>query len=823
MKVTHSWLGVAVLLAGVVSFQRDASANPRHVVGDYDGDGKTDLTTWRPSNVYWNVLLSSSTFNSAAYFAWGAADDVPVPGDYDGDGKTDLATWRRSNGWWNVLLSGAGYTTTYYVGLGEAGDIPLAGDYDGDGRADPAMWRPSDASWHLVLSGSNYTTLTQSWGAAGDVPVPGDYDGDGKTDLAVWGGSSGAWSVLASSGATINTVDWGVPRDIPVPGDYDGDGKTDFAVWRPSDGTWYVLLSGSRNAPFSHGWGVAGDIPVPGDYDGDGKTDLAVWRPSNGTWYVLSSSSGFNSFSSYEWGLAGDIPIPNATTFGWTPMSAPFVTSTMLLLTDGRVMVQDGSGLNANWWALTPDRTGSYVNGFWTQLAPMSTVRTFYAPAILEDGRVVVFGGDGGVPASDAGEVYDPVANTWTPVAAPPGWSQIGDPPCAVLPNGQFLLGSSSTGDTEIWDPPTNTWTSAGLKSCGLAPGCSSFGESWALLPGGTVVTIDANLGPADTLAELWAPGAGWSRAAAGTDTSNLLDSDGQSGPAILLNDGRVMYFDAWGDTHLYTPGPFPRPGSFAPGPTLPIGSAGKPVDAHDDPAVLLPNGHVLLSAGATRANLFFDVDPTVNPIAIQSMSAPPNVRSTQSGRFLLLPTGEALYSDGSSQLAVFGPVAGTAANTPTITGVPSTVTAGQTFTLTGTLFNGLSEAVGFGGRAAAATNYPLVRFTHVASGTVTYARTHDHSTMDVATGATPVTTQVSVPPGLVGGSYQMQVVVNGVASSPWPVLMCASGFADCDGNPANGCETYIAGNWAHCGGCGIVCSVPCCQQGVCSPKSECQ
>ena len=55
----------------------------------------------------------------------------------------------------------------------------------------------------------------------------------------------------------------------------------------------------------------------------------------------------------------------------WTPLAntAPGGVSLMLLLTDGTVMVQNGGG-NA-WYKLTPDSSGSYINGTWTTLASM--------------------------------------------------------------------------------------------------------------------------------------------------------------------------------------------------------------------------------------------------------------------------------------------------------------------------------------------------------------------------------------------------------------------------------------------------------------------
>ena len=72
------------------------------------------------------------------------------------------------------------------------------------------------------------------------------------------------------------------------------------------------------------------------------------------------------------------------------------------------------------------------------------------------------------------------------------------------------------------------------------------------------------------------------------------------------------------------------------------------------------------------------------------------------------------------------------------------------------------------------ATNYPLVRITNNASGHVFYARTHGHSTMGVATGTTPVSTNFDVPVGIEVGSSTIVVVANGIASQPVNVTVAA-------------------------------------------------
>lgn len=458
----------------------------------------------------------------------------------------------------------------------------------------------------------------------------------------------------------------------------------------------------------------------------------------------------------------------------WRPLhNQPRFSSpgTALLLTDGTVMVQDSDA--SDWWRLTPNANGSYLNGAWSQLAslPKGYGPLYYASAVLADGRVIVEGGEYNLGnqqvETNLGAIYDPVTDEWTAVSPPRGWTDIGDAPSVVLPNGKFMIGHIDDTRDALLDPNTMTWT--------LEPGTGkkdrNAEEGWTLLPDGTVLTVDALSAPG---AEKYVPSQVKWISAANTVVRLEDPSSQEIGPAVLRPDGTVFATGANGQgaghTSVYHP-PADRnkPGHWVPGPDFP----GK-LDIADGPAALLPDGNVLCQASPGifhPPSHFFEFDGT----NLKAVPAPPNAPNDPSfaGRMLVLPTGQVLFTDGSTDVEIYTPTGNAnRAWAPTISSVPTQLTRGQTYAASGTQFNGLSQAVAYGDDAQAATNYPLVRLKNDTTGHVFYARTHDHSTMAVATKNTTVSTNFDVPANMETGTGKLVVVANGIASDPVAVTV---------------------------------------------------
>lgn len=473
----------------------------------------------------------------------------------------------------------------------------------------------------------------------------------------------------------------------------------------------------------------------------------------------------------------------------WTPLKnpPPVDIGYMALGTDGTVLAhaRTYSSADAQWYRLTPDANGSYVNGSWSQLASMPSgyAPIDFAGGVLADGKLLVEGGEYNNAQdveSNLGALYDPVTDTWTPVSPPGGWSQIGDASGVILANGNFMMGQQGEFNSALFDESSLGWSITGTNKPDY-----NIEENWILLPNGKVLNVETyayqQYNATGMESELYDPGTGsWTDA--GSTLVQLWDSaancGGESsasyeiGPMVLRPDGTVFATGAnscgAGHTAIYDT----ATGTWSAGPDFPNG-----LDIADGPAAVEINGNVLMMASPgiyQTPSTFLEW----NGRTLTTVAAPSNASGDSSwyGAMLELPNGQILFSDLSQNLEVWTP-AGTyqAAWQPTVSSVSTTLMPGSTYPISGTQFNGLSQGAAYGDDQQMASNYPLVRIVNAATGHVFYCRTHGHSSMGVATGGTTVSTQFDVPPGIETGASELYVVANGIPSDPVAVTVGAS------------------------------------------------
>jgi len=516
--------------------------------------------------------------------------------------------------------------------------------------------------------------------------------------------------------------------------------------------------------------------------------------------------------------------VGNTSAQSWTPVAAPWLGTNAgpyhaLLLTDGTVMVQEGyycCASTSNWWRLTPDQYGSYINGKWSQLASMPIIGGIqycpaaYASAVLPDGRVIVEGGEYNCEGSNhttLGAIFDPTVNPpmgqWTPVSPPANWLTIGDAPSVVLPEApymDFMLGNCCTHDPTLndayLDPVSLTWTSTGLFQYQY-----NNEHGWELLPpmmdspAGSVLVVNGLLPITDgRTSERYLPPPLGFWIPAGSTIVSLWDCDFSQGlgceigPAVLRPDGTVFAEGASfnttvpGNTAFYhTSQSDPDYATWTAGPVFPCtGPPSKPcLSATDAPASLLPNGNVLVAAGPaedTPTNFFeFTLAASYGGGSFVSVPSPPNAVNDEpyNTQLLLLPTGQVMFTDGSTDVEIYTPANQNynPAWAPRIANVGGQfVRTTHTNKWSGRQFNGMSQATMFGDDSQMATNYPLVRLIYPnpfgGRDDVDYCRTHDPSSMGVATGGLLVTVEFDCP-GAAQDAAILEIVANGIPSIP--------------------------------------------------------
>ena len=206
----------------------------------------------------------------------------------------------------------------------------------------------------------------------------------------------------------------------------------------------------------------------------------------------------------------------------------------MVQETDGTILVQSFDG--QTWWKLTPDATGSYINGTWTRLATAPTPRLYFASQVLPDGRFIEVGGEYSGPGllanwSNTGDIYDPVANTWstiTPYPNQPGCPRIG-----------YVEGNLTSGSPQITG--IYPYTSGLVVGWGVSGTGIPSGATIVSIDSATQITISANAAATLTI---------------GIALNHVYTLVGCLGddPSILLAGSKLLVGDLInGHTYIYT------------------------------------------------------------------------------------------------------------------------------------------------------------------------------------------------------------------------------------------------------------------------------
>jgi hypothetical protein len=296
---------------------------------------------------------------------------------------------------------------------------------------------------------------------------------------------------------------------------------------------------------------------------------------------------------------AADIYDPvSGTVTGFATLVTARFWHTATMLNDGTVLIVGGQVNNnplptlATTAELFNPGTGAFAN---TANAPLLARSGGHTATLLADGTVLIAGGvnSNGVVSSEA-EIYNPANQTFTAVG-PMGHARY-QHTATLLANGKVLIAGGTDNSAELYDPVAQTFTPTGnLNTARLNPSATLLANGEVLVAGGL---SNNNTGSFNT-AELYNPAA-----ATFTLTNGTLNTARGAHTATLLPDGTVLLAggfncpppscgnDILATAEVYNPasGTFTNTGSLITG-------------RWQDAAIALNDGTVLVAGGFGNGN----------------------------------------------------------------------------------------------------------------------------------------------------------------------------------------------------------------------------
>jgi len=310
---TFNLTNTPILVPNYATSTVEVGSYPNSVaIGDFDGDGKTDIAVVNNEDGSVSILLGNAdgSFADKSDYGVGTNPYSFAIGDFNGDGNADLAVANYDDNSVSILLGNGNGTfedATYYP-VGESPNSIAIGDFNSDGNADLVVVNDSElGTVSIVLGNGDGSFGTSTNVAVGLYPVSvavGDFNKDGKTDIAVVNNEDGTVSILLGNGdgsfVAATPANVGSNPVAVAVGDFNGDGQADLAVANGSGNTVSILLGNGESSIFVAATNFdVGNYPYSvaiGDFNGDGKADIATANAIDETVSILLGN-GAGSFA----------------------------------------------------------------------------------------------------------------------------------------------------------------------------------------------------------------------------------------------------------------------------------------------------------------------------------------------------------------------------------------------------------------------------------------------------------------------------------------------------------------------------------------------